>query len=56
MRMFKPRQLKPEFVKFLVNRHLKELDFGKFRSFCWEEVAERATEIAKGLVKVLFNR
>ncbi|KFM70323.1 hypothetical protein X975_10754, partial [Stegodyphus mimosarum] len=49
------KKLKSEYVKFLVNKYLKEFNFKKFLSLtCWEELIERVVEIAKGLLKVTF--
>ncbi|XP_035204768.1 uncharacterized protein LOC118179711 [Stegodyphus dumicola] len=50
------KNLKSEYVKFLVNKYLKEFDFYKFLSLtCWEELTERVVEIAEGLLKVKFG-
>ncbi|KFM57459.1 hypothetical protein X975_16568, partial [Stegodyphus mimosarum] len=56
IKLFGLRELKPEYLDFLINRHLKEMDFRRFKHHCWEELTERVKKIAKGLEKVYLER
>ncbi|XP_035210435.1 uncharacterized protein LOC118184818 isoform X2 [Stegodyphus dumicola] len=52
-RLSQARQLTNEdYLELLINKHLKELDFTKFRYCSWKKVLERVMKIAEGLVKV----
>ncbi|KFM82284.1 hypothetical protein X975_19275, partial [Stegodyphus mimosarum] len=52
-RLWEARQLTNEdYLKLLINKYLKELDFRKFRYCSWKKVLERIMKIAEGLVKV----
>ncbi|KFM70183.1 hypothetical protein X975_23498, partial [Stegodyphus mimosarum] len=54
-RMSTERKLCANYLKFLLNRFVKDLDFSKFDSCPWESVLDGATEIAENLLKVTFD-